>query len=150
MKTCKYCFQTFTPIYRKPKQITCGSKSCLQQYKNEWARNNPKSKLDWIKRNPEKRKKVSKDYIQKNWSYYVEYSSLRARNQLQAKPSWLNEWEEFLTKELYHLAKLRKLEVDHIIPIKHDLVCGLHVPWNLQLLTRSQNAKKSNKFGDTK
>ncbi len=128
----------------------CSSKCIKKAYTLRHPTRNLEQKQKWLNNNPEKRKQSSKNYIQKNWSYYVEYSSLRARNQLQAKPNWLNEWEEFLTKELYHLAKLRKLEVDHIIPIKHDLVCGLHVPWNLQLLTRSQNAKKSNKFGDTK
>ena len=34
------------------------------------------------------------------------------------------------------------MEVDHIHPIKHELFCGLHVPWNLQYLTGSENKRK--------
>ena len=37
-------------------------------------------------------------------------------------------------------------EVDHIIPIVNDKICGLHVPENLQILTRRQNYLKSNKW----
>ena len=37
-----------------------------------------------------------------------------------------------------------KYEVDHIIPIRHPLVCGLHVETNLRILPASVNNKKSN------
>ena len=40
----------------------------------------------------------------------------------------------------------KKYEVDHIIPIKGKLVCGLHVESNLQVISRSENARKRNSF----
>jgi hypothetical protein len=36
--------------------------------------------------------------------------------------------------------------VDHVIPINGELVSGLHVETNLQILTASENSKKSNRF----
>jgi len=37
-------------------------------------------------------------------------------------------------------------EVDHIIPLNHDLVCGLHNQFNLQVIPKIMNRSKSNLF----
>ena len=54
--------------------------------------------------------------------------------------------------KVYAEARRRTLEtgieyvVDHVLPIGGELVSGLHVQQNLQVLTRGENAKKGNRF----
>ena len=38
-----------------------------------------------------------------------------------------------------------KHEVDHIIPLTSDIVCGLHCEHNLRVITKTENNNKSNK-----
>ena len=44
------------------------------------------------------------------------------------------------------MAKENQGEVDHIVPINHPLVCGLHTEDNLQIVTANYNHFKSNYF----
>jgi 5-methylcytosine-specific restriction endonuclease McrA len=72
--------------------------------------------------------------------------------QLQATPPWLTKEQLKQMQEVYKKAlELYKLDgvkrhVDHIIPLKGKTVSGLHVPWNLQILTATENMQKSNKL----
>lgn len=66
-----------------------------------------------------------------------------------AWPEWCAEHPGF--KAVYkEAARLRALgfdvQVDHIVPIVSDIVSGLHVPWNLEIIPRRANLQKSNKW----
>lgn len=56
------------------------------------------------------------------------------------------------TRQIYIDAALKtQLEgrlytVDHVVPLHHELVCGLHVPANLQIMTSEDNTRKSNTY----
>lgn len=64
-------------------------------------------------------------------------------------PDWVSRTE---LKALHEEAKRRTAVtgvehvLDHIVPLNHPDVCGLTVPWNLQVMTRAQNAAKSNRW----
>lgn len=88
----------------------------------------------------------SQKYIRNNRDKYNAYLAKYRANKLNATPTWLSKEHYKLIQEKYTEAKLLGLEVDHIIPLQGKNVCGLHVPWNLQLLTRQENASKSNKI----
>lgn len=73
-------------------------------------------------------------------NYHVTY---RRALKIKATPAWANKER---IKQIYMDARRLGLVVDHIIPLKSEYVCGLHVENNLQLLTAEENARKGNKF----
>lgn len=64
-------------------------------------------------------------------------------------PPWVDRaelqalWDQCRTLE--GLTGLRFV-LDHIVPLRHPLVCGLSVPWNMRPVPYACNATKSNKF----
>lgn len=72
-----------------------------------------------------------------------------------ACPKWLSVDQRKAISDIYDLSAMLtastgiKHEVDHIIPLRSKIVCGLHVGWNLTVITATQNRAKSNIFKET-
>lgn len=65
---------------------------------------------------------------------------------LRATPSWLTEAHYAAINKCYVSGAQLGYHVDHIVPLQGAAVCGLHVPWNLQLLTPTANMVKGNRM----
>lgn len=64
-----------------------------------------------------------------------------------AQPDWAN---VALIRSIYrHARQLRNegaaVHVDHIVPLNHPLVCGLHVHYNLRIIPADENIRRSNR-----
>jgi 5-methylcytosine-specific restriction endonuclease McrA len=98
--------------------------------------------------------KYKTEYKQRNPDLYKELVSLRRRRFRQATPKWLSAEQKLDIRLKYRLAiELSRRTgirhaVDHLIPLQGEEVCGLHVPWNLEVITQDENLKKSNKLVD--
>lgn len=69
---------------------------------------------------------------------------------IKATPSWLTISHKSQISEIYAQAAIKTAEtgipheVDHIVPLRGFYVCGLHTPWNLQIIPAFKNRQKSN------
>ncbi len=154
---CCFCGTEFGKEHSQQKYC---SKSCqsrasnrrLASYKQKWVEENSEKvaeqKKAYANANREKRVEQTERWRKANMSYYTQYSRLRYAQLQQAKLKSLTKVDEYALDEWYNLARKLGLEVDHIVPLKHKKVCGLHVPWNMQLLSRTDNAARNNNFSD--
>jgi hypothetical protein len=83
-----------------------------------------------------------KDYLQKNKKLINSYKAKRRAIKLQAMPTWADQEK---IKQIY-VTRPEGYHVDHVIPLQHPLVCGLHCEFNLQHLPAIENLSKYNKF----
>jgi hypothetical protein len=87
----------------------------------------------WRERNPDK---------------LCDYAARRRVAKGRAVTAWA---DRDLVQSFYKLARIYRaagvlVEVDHCVPIQHELVCGLHCDANLEVVARRVNRAKSNRY----
>jgi 5-methylcytosine-specific restriction endonuclease McrA len=111
--------------------------------------------LNYYKNNPDKMKNYHKKSYQRNKEKIIKRSNLR--HVLKRKSSIISQKLNMIGEitYIYTLAKFLskiltiRVSIDHIIPLKNKFICGLDVPWNMQLLELRDNISKNNKFDGT-
>ena len=146
MKTCAVCnIEKSTDEFRKRLAAKDGLRHECKSCSNS-------RDLSYRQDNADKIKSAQDQYYQSNKYKWTEYNLNRRAGEKKATPIWLTGEQRAKIKRLYKLSKFMSeatgvpYHVDHIVPINSDVVCGLNVPWNLQVLRADLNMSKSNKF----
>ncbi len=130
--------------------------SCTLKKNVAWQKANPdkvaathQRYLDKVPGRRARRVRATLAWQTKNRGRVAAIEAGRKAAKLRATPSWAN---QFFIEEAYDLAQRRtkatgiRWEVDHIVPLRSRLVCGLHVEHNLCVIPKSTNAAKGNRF----
>jgi hypothetical protein len=139
---CKSCVKNYQLIHKK--QIADKKKVYYETNKHHIVQYNQTNKT---------RIAIVKSQYQKENRDKVNATAAKRRAvKLKATPNWLTKEDIQKIEQFYTEAqKLKNItgqdyHVDHIIPLQSEIVCGLHVPWNLQVIAAKENRSKSNRL----
>jgi hypothetical protein len=82
-------------------------------------------------------------------SHTKEYKSYKATKRKKRLKRQTPLWADAEKIRQIYIDRPDGYHVDHIIPLKGELVCGLHVESNLQYLPAKENISKKNKFKES-
>lgn len=114
------------------------NRTCVECAKDIAARGYERKKpkvAEWLKKNKAKQRAAK---------YRRRAASKKARPKW-AKQRYIDLFYKMAVEESIRIGQ--PVEVDHIVPLIHPLVCGLHCEFNLQLLTKRANRCKGNSLG---
>ena len=126
---------------------------CTMKTRQVWAEANREHERERMRRtrDPDKKRISYQKWYHKNKHVCAAIQAARKSAQVKRTPVWAD-MEKI--REFYREARALtestgvEIHVDHIYPLKGDLVSGLHCPENLQLLPSRENLSKSNKLID--
>lgn len=167
MKLCNKCqiekpFDQFHKDRSKVDNLCTICKVCKIENAKVWAvKNSDRVKIsqqkiyDRNKQDPTwvlARQEYGKLWRKTNSSKHASKEAKRRATKLRATPIWLTDQQKAHIERTYKLRAMmssitgEEYHVDHVVPLKSDVVCGLHVPWNLRVIPAKDNLKKGNKF----
>lgn len=161
MKTCSKCriekpLSDFNKASKHLDGLRCECRQCQSVYRRINFEKNREKQLkqgqNWKDANRERVRKYSSDWKINNRARATANQMRRHVKKVSSEIMKGDEWNDFYIDEIYELARVRTLEtktaweVDHILPLQGKLISGLHVWYNLQLLTASKNRSKRNHF----
>ena len=138
-----FCSYAGVFLYEAPAffYLTRGVMFKIQSYEKMLAIKLAESEATW-KRARAKRKPTEAAHRIKHAAMYAHHAAARRAKQKNATPVWAN----LSAIKLIYKTCPAGYHVDHIIPLTHHLVCGLHCEANLQHLSALENIQKSNNF----
>lgn len=138
---CKSCQYEYARVY--------GQREEVRQRKRDWLKTEA-GQLS-LARNRELDPERGRKYRERNRTYLNSKESMRRGEKLKATPKWFKS-EKHYVEFIFQVAKELSISigivyhVDHIVPLKSELVCGLHTLANLQILPEKINKSKSNRY----
>lgn len=139
---CLNCEEEFKAYFASGRQLYCSRDCKNEAYREE----NPDYFITrWKKyyaKHREHLSKASSRWGKQNPGLASYISTKRKKRIKQATP----DWADLEAIRVFYEYRPDKMEVDHIVPISGETVCGLHIIENLQYLSRSANASKNNRF----
>ena len=158
MKTCTKCHDTkeldaFYKRKRTPDGREAWCKVCRLEHNRKWLSSNKDRHREltqrWYQENKEQHLENSREWYAENKHRKLATTSAREERCREATPPWADRADiQAIYLKAQELTEETGIphEVDHIVPLTHDLICGLNAPINLQILTREENRRKANKL----
>jgi hypothetical protein len=124
----------------------------VKESKHDWYEQNRTKVIEAARTRPlSVKREYQKAWKERNVVWVRADTKARRRKHRQATPPWLSRKQKLEIRQLYQVAITlsrttgERYVVDHIVPLRSAVVCGLHVPWNLRVITHEENLLKSNK-----
>jgi hypothetical protein len=154
MKVCSRCKATrelceFAESKQKRDGLYSYCKECARQYQAAYRAANRDSINKWRAENADAMRRLNRAWRQENAGRRNAANALRYARQKRAVPLWAN--AQAISAIYQRAADLSAAtgiayEVDHIVPLQGEVVCGLHCEANLQVITQRENAAKRNRY----